>query len=324
MVDHPNLVSIETRARSTASVHHHELCGRGDAQAAPRGSRLAQADALKFSSRRRAACRRCTRRSLVHFDIKPANIFLKGDIARLGDYACPARDESRNSRSFGRGRPNTWRRDAPAPRRLQERHYSLGILLYECLAGDVPFKGDSEWEVLKKHETSPWRSRRGPCARARRDRAGAREASRRPYESVEQMLHALGCSLGPRREHHVRVARRPLTGSRRWDAAKAPAERRRRTAPGPVPAAARSAGSAPRVPLVELAVFLILVPIRACAVVLGRVMVFLLRLPFQILGVGMRIAGLLGRRPVDDVGSSTRSSAVSAPSWSGSSRATCG
>ena len=32
------------------------------------------------------------------------------------------------------------------------------MILYECLTGDVPFKGDSEWEVLRKHETEPPKS----------------------------------------------------------------------------------------------------------------------------------------------------------------------
>jgi hypothetical protein len=33
--------------------------------------------------------------------------------------------------------------------------YSLGVMLYELLCGQVPFQGDSEWEVLKKHESEP-------------------------------------------------------------------------------------------------------------------------------------------------------------------------
>jgi len=93
--------------------------------------------------------------SLVHFDLKPANIFLRGDIARVGDYGLSKLvTESRNSLSFGRGTPYYM-----APEMLQRIGdtrsdiYSLGVILYECLTGDVPFKGDTEWQVLRKHET---------------------------------------------------------------------------------------------------------------------------------------------------------------------------
>ena len=29
--------------------------------------------------------------------------------------------------------------------------YSLGIIFYECLSGELPFTGENEWEVLKAH-----------------------------------------------------------------------------------------------------------------------------------------------------------------------------
>jgi hypothetical protein len=90
----------------------------------------------------------------VHFDLKPANVFLKGGVARVGDYGLSKLvTHSRGSLSMGRGTPYYM-----APEMLQRRGdtrsdiYSLGVVLYECLCGDVPFKGDSEWEVLRKHE----------------------------------------------------------------------------------------------------------------------------------------------------------------------------
>ena len=95
-------------------------------------------------------------RSLVHFDVKPANVFLKGGVARLGDYGLSKLvTHSRGSLSMGRGTPYYM-----APEMLQRKGdhrsdiYSLGVMLYELLTGAVPFTGDSEWEVLRQHETA--------------------------------------------------------------------------------------------------------------------------------------------------------------------------
>lgn len=95
-------------------------------------------------------------KSIVHFDLKPGNVFLKGGIARVGDYGLSRlMSESRNTLSFGRGTPYYM-----SPEMLRKKGdkrsdiYSLGIMLYECLAGQVPFRGESEWEVLKKHEVA--------------------------------------------------------------------------------------------------------------------------------------------------------------------------
>jgi len=92
--------------------------------------------------------------SLVHFDLKPANIFLKGDVARVGDYGLSKLvSQSMLSLTTGRGTPYYM-----APEMLKRRGdhrsdiYSLGVMFYECLAGTVPFTGDNEWEVLMGHE----------------------------------------------------------------------------------------------------------------------------------------------------------------------------
>jgi len=81
-------------------------------------------------------------RNLVHFDLKPANIFLKGNVARVGDYGLGKFiAEGRQTLSFGRGTPQYM-----APEMLQSRGdhradiYSLGVILFETLAGRLPFK----------------------------------------------------------------------------------------------------------------------------------------------------------------------------------------
>ena len=96
-------------------------------------------------------------RSIVHFDLKPANIFLKDGTVRVGDYGLAKMlSESRQSLSFGRGTPYYM-----APEVMRRRGdfradvYSLGAILFELSTGEVPFDGDSDWEVLRKHEVEP-------------------------------------------------------------------------------------------------------------------------------------------------------------------------
>lgn len=154
-IDHPNLVSIEDKGE-VDGIPFIIMSYAGEETLRSRlgDGGMSRDDALRFFIQSARGVQALHERSLVHFDLKPANIFLKGDIARVGDYGLSKLvTESRNSLSFGRGTPYYM-----APEMLQRRGdarsdiYSLGIVLYECLTGDVPFKGDSEWEVLRKHE----------------------------------------------------------------------------------------------------------------------------------------------------------------------------
>ena len=113
-VDHPNLVQIEDRgevdgipylvmAYAGAETLRDRLPGRPE----DRGENL------RYFLQ---ACRGVAalhERSLVHFDLKPANVFLKGGVARVGDYGLSKLvTHSRGSLSMGRGTPQTLRRDS--------------------------------------------------------------------------------------------------------------------------------------------------------------------------------------------------------------------
>ncbi|MEM7204765.1 MAG: serine/threonine-protein kinase [Planctomycetota bacterium] len=157
-LDHPNLVSIEDRGEVDGIPYivmgyagDETLRTRMDAGPLPRD------EAMEIFLQVAHGVAALHDHSLVHFDLKPANVFLKGGLARVGDYGLSRLvTQSRNSLSFGRGTPYYM-----APELLQRRGdhrsdiYSLGIVLYESLVGRVPFTGDSEWEVLRKHEVEP-------------------------------------------------------------------------------------------------------------------------------------------------------------------------
>lgn len=157
-IDHPNLVSIEDKGEVMGIPYI--VMGYGGDETLKR--RLSQGpipitEATAIFKQVCAGVAALHEKSIIHFDLKPANVFMKGDHARVGDYGLSKLvSESHNTMSIGRGTPYYM---APEMLRRRGDHrsdiYSLGVILFEMLTGQVPFTGDSEWEVLKKHETEP-------------------------------------------------------------------------------------------------------------------------------------------------------------------------
>ncbi|MGC6489647.1 MAG: serine/threonine-protein kinase, partial [Planctomycetota bacterium] len=158
-IDHPHLVAIEDRGEVDgipflvmAFAGDETLRDRLPVGRPPRSDEKAALLAAFAEAAR--GLQALHDRALVHFDVKPANVFLKGGVARLGDYGLSKLvTHSQGSLSVGRGTPSYM-----APELLQRRGdarsdiYSLGVMLYEVLCGELPFRGDSAWEVLQQHE----------------------------------------------------------------------------------------------------------------------------------------------------------------------------
>jgi serine/threonine protein kinase len=200
-----------------------------------------------------------------------------------------------------------------APEMLQRRGdarsdiYSLGIILFECLTGDVPFKGDSEWEVLRKHENETPRfppevgaAERAILARCLEKDPGAR------FQTAAELLRALQApaSLG---ESLVIPPAGPA-----WAA---------RSAPPAAPRASNRPDAASRDPkdspygmpwrgedglsvggviggtvhmvfrAFELIIMLILMPVRAISIGCGQGLMLLLHLPFRLLALVVQLVG---------------------------------
>lgn len=156
-IDHPHLVSIEDKGE-VDGIPYIVMGYAGDETLKKRLEErpLTVDETLAIFRQVCEGVQALHEKSIVHFDLKPGNVFLKGGIARVGDYGLSRlMSESRNTLSFGRGTPYYM-----SPEMLRKKGdkrsdiYSLGIMLYECLAGQVPFRGESEWEVLKKHEVA--------------------------------------------------------------------------------------------------------------------------------------------------------------------------
>jgi tRNA A-37 threonylcarbamoyl transferase component Bud32 len=154
-VDHPNLVTIEDKG-VVDGIPYIVMGYAGDETLRTRldEGRLAEDEALRLFVQVARGVQALHEHSLVHFDLKPANVFLKGDVVRVGDYGLSKLiTGTQMSLTTGRGTPYYM---APEMLRRKGDHrsdiYSLGVLLFECLAGRVPFGGENEWEVLKAHE----------------------------------------------------------------------------------------------------------------------------------------------------------------------------
>ncbi len=100
---------------------------------------------------------------VIHRDIKPSNILIskKGDV-KIIDFGLAvqvAHPRPRNDSPYVEGTPYYLSPEQAQARPLDGRSdiYSLGVTLYEMLAGKRPFEGGTESSVMGKHlkETRP-------------------------------------------------------------------------------------------------------------------------------------------------------------------------
>jgi eukaryotic-like serine/threonine-protein kinase len=138
---------------------------------------------------------------LVHRDVKPQNVLIDPDgRAKVTDFGIARSLEAKGLTATGRVLGTT---DYVSPEQAlghevtgQSDIYSLGIVLYEMLTGEVPFKADTQVAVAMKHVRDPLPDvqRRRPEISASLaavvERATAKETQNR-YRDVGQMVHDL-------------------------------------------------------------------------------------------------------------------------------------
>ncbi len=158
---------------------------------------------------------------IVHRDIKPENIFLVErdgvkdfvkivdfGIAKMGDIETegqPGRKLTKTGMIFGT--PEYMSPEQAAGKELDHRVdvYALGIILYECLAGRVPFVGDTFMGVLTQHLFSepPPIHEMNPKAQVSAElelviaKALAKSPSDR-YQDTAELADAIECALDGR------------------------------------------------------------------------------------------------------------------------------
>ncbi|HUR26709.1 MAG TPA: serine/threonine-protein kinase, partial [Planctomycetota bacterium] len=157
-IDHPNLVTIEDMG-VVQGVPFLVMGYAGEDTLARRlkRERLSSASALSFFVQIGRGVSALHERRLAHFDLKPSNVFLKGDVARVGDYGlAKLLIDGRQTLSFGRGTPQYM-----APEMLKNRAdhradvYSLGVILYEIYSGKLPFETSPDAGVVLREDDEP-------------------------------------------------------------------------------------------------------------------------------------------------------------------------
>ncbi|WP_165070975.1 serine/threonine-protein kinase [Paludisphaera rhizosphaerae] len=131
---------------------------------------------------------------VVHRDLKPANLFMEEGVVKIGDYGLAklitASHGSEHSESIG-----TCHYMAPEIGSGKYNRpidvYAVGVILYEMLAGRVPFDGETVNEILMKHLTA--RPDLTPLPEAYRGivgRALAKDPNQRPTKLYDLLLPA--------------------------------------------------------------------------------------------------------------------------------------
>ncbi len=157
-IDHPNLVTIEDMGVAM-EVPYLIMGYAGEETLAKRFklSDLTPVEALRTFTQAARGVLALHDRRLVHFDLKPSNIFLRGENARVGDYGLSKLlDSGRMTLSYGRGTPMYM---APEMLRSRADHradiYSLGVILYESLSGKLPFRPDEHGGLVLRETDEP-------------------------------------------------------------------------------------------------------------------------------------------------------------------------
>jgi serine/threonine-protein kinase len=197
-------------------------------------------------------------KGIVHRDIKPENIFLTrrdgvDDFVKIVDFGIAKMSDIETEGAPGRkltktgmifGTPEYMSPEQAAGKELDHRVdiYALGIILYECLAGRVPFIGDTFMGVLTQHlfadlppikEINP-DAEVSPQLELVIRKALAKDPGDR-YQDTEELAEAIRCALDGRLS--PATARTPPSARRRTPLGDPDAVPRRRTPRWPLAAA---------------------------------------------------------------------------------------
>jgi tetratricopeptide (TPR) repeat protein len=156
---HPNIVIVYELGEEAGSAYIAMEYVEGDTLKARLGKPLPLAEAVRIASDVASALEYAHSRDVIHRDIKPANILITAENqVVLADFGIAVLIQ--NESSLTRGLLGTPQYMAPEqalgePIDARSDLYALGIVLYEMLAGQPPFRGDSPLATLALQVNAP-------------------------------------------------------------------------------------------------------------------------------------------------------------------------
>jgi len=168
-LNHPNVVQVYDQGRSEDGRYYiamEYVPGGTLKDRLDREGTLDPAEAARLASQIAEALQAAHERGIVHRDVKPQNVLLTaaGD-AKVADFgiarAALATDISRTSLVLGTAGYMSPEQAMGEPVGPASDLYSLGVVLYELLTGEVPFGAESPVAIAMKHVTEPPHPPRG-------------------------------------------------------------------------------------------------------------------------------------------------------------------
>jgi eukaryotic-like serine/threonine-protein kinase len=213
--------------------------------------------------------------AVIHRDIKPGNVFVEHGLLKLGDYglskvvSSASLTQSANVGTVYYMAPEVGKGSCTK----QVDVYACGVMFYEMLTGEVPFRGDSWAEVALRHQTdTPVLDRVPPEYLTIIEKALSKKPEDR-YADMDEMIRAVELvsriTVPVRQEEPILVPQATDTPIKKTTAVPPPLPKR---TPPPVARNGNGSGSLAALPGVrermgELAISLATAPLAAVAVV---------------------------------------------------------
>lgn len=160
-LNHPNIAGLHHAFRFQQQlVMVMELVRGEDLRAQSRRTRIALSQLIQYGMQILSGLDYAHQRGVVHRDIKPANIMVTpAGAIKLLDFGIAITDQSQDLTQVGlligsplHMSPEQFRGEKATP---QSDIYSLGVTLYELIAGQPPFTSGNTYELMMAHLHQP-------------------------------------------------------------------------------------------------------------------------------------------------------------------------
>jgi eukaryotic-like serine/threonine-protein kinase len=207
-LNHPNIVTVIDRGEfgKRQFIVFEHIPGENVKEVVEREGQLPVAQALALTHQIARGLAFAHQHGVVHRDVKPQNVLLdESGTAKVTDFGIarsldPGDELTQAGTLLGTSDYIAPEQASGQPVDARSDQYSLGVLLYELLTGEVPYPADSFMAVAMRHLRDPVPSvrERRPDVPDRVDEIVARAMAKRPedrFRSTERMMAAIEAAL---------------------------------------------------------------------------------------------------------------------------------